>query len=65
MESIAYKYLITVKKKRRGITMAEVLASLLILGIGIVGVAQMYVASMITYKKSQTVAIATERAQKN
>jgi hypothetical protein len=64
MSKITYNYLCGDSKKRHGITMAEVLAALLILGIGIVGVAQMYVASMITYKKSLTVAIATERAQK-
>jgi prepilin-type N-terminal cleavage/methylation domain-containing protein len=51
------------KHKSRGFTLVELLVSVLLLGIGIVAVCQLYVVSMWTAQKAHYLSVATQRAQ--
>lgn len=51
-------------RKLRGLTLVEVLISALILSVGVVGLAQLYLASIAFSMKTRHLAIATQRAQR-
>lgn len=48
---------------RAGFTLIEMLVACVILAIGLIGLSQLYLASMWTYQKSRNLALATEVAQ--
>lgn len=51
------------QNRHGGFTLVEVLVSTMILGIGLVALAQLYLAAMWTYQKSYYMSLATQRAQ--
>ncbi|MHB9130065.1 MAG: type IV pilus modification PilV family protein [Armatimonadota bacterium] len=51
------------RRWQRGLTIVELLASIAILGIGLVALSQLYLAAMFTYQRSYYMSVATQRAQ--
>ncbi|MHB9130068.1 MAG: prepilin-type N-terminal cleavage/methylation domain-containing protein [Armatimonadota bacterium] len=52
-----------IRKRHRGFTITELLVSILILGIGLVGLGQLYLGATWAYQKSRLLSLATQRAQ--
>lgn len=50
-------------RRRRGFTLIELLVSAVILSVGLVGLSQLYMGAMWTYKKGRNLSVATQRAQ--
>lgn len=49
--------------RRRGFTIVELLVSLVILGVGLIGLLQLYMAATVTYQKGRCLSLATGRVQ--
>ena len=55
--------LIRRSRRSRGLSLVELVVASVIVGVGMVGMCQLYLASMWTYQKAHYMAIATQRAQ--